>query len=68
MVLLPTIGLMIVLAEAAGLSYAAGHVWLVFGLAAGALVAVQSECGQEATKRGSVAPQLGNTSLADGTW
>lgn len=41
--LLPTILLTLILAEVAGLTYAAGHVWLVFGLSAGALAASQTE-------------------------
>lgn len=41
--LLPTILLTLILAEVAGLTYAAGYVWLVFGLSAGALAASQTE-------------------------
>lgn len=43
MVLLPTIALALVLAEAVGLSYAAGYIWLVLGLGTGALVASRNE-------------------------
>lgn len=42
-VLLPTMALALVLAEAAGLSYATGYIWLVLGLGAGALVASRNE-------------------------
>jgi hypothetical protein len=43
--LLPTITLVVILAEGAGLSYATGYIWLVFGLGAGALAASQTRTG-----------------------
>ncbi len=50
-VLFPTVTLMIVLAEAAGLTYAAGYVWLVFGLGAGAVSAARVEASFEPVHR-----------------
>lgn len=40
-VLLPTVVLVVLLSEAAGLTYGAGYDWLVFGLGAGAVVAAR---------------------------
>jgi hypothetical protein len=42
-VLLPAVALMVLLAEAAGLTYAAGYIWMVFGLGAGAVIAARAE-------------------------
>lgn len=42
-VLLSAVSLMVVLAEAAGLTYAAGYVWLIFGLGGAAVVAARGE-------------------------
>jgi hypothetical protein len=39
LVLFPMVALAVILAEGAGLSYAVGYIWLVFGLGAGALAA-----------------------------
>lgn len=52
-VLLATVGLAVILAEAAGLTYSAGYDWLVFGLGAAAVVAVQSGRTLKATGPGT---------------
>jgi hypothetical protein len=66
-VFLPMVTLMVILAEGAGLSYAAGYVWLVFGLGAGALAATQSEYGREVSEAAdSSAQRVSLPSMADG--
>ena len=63
-VLLSTFALMVLLAEASGLTYAAGYVWLVFGLGSGAVVAAQREPAIEPGK----APLQGMAgAMAEGT-
>jgi len=52
-VLLATVGLAVILAEAAGLTYSAGYDWLFFGLGAGAVVAVQSDRTVKAKRLGT---------------
>lgn len=67
-VLLPMVTLMVILAEGAGLSYAAGYVWLVFGLGAGALVAAQSERSPELSEgENLLVRRVTGPSVADGT-
>jgi hypothetical protein len=50
-VLLPAFALMVILAEAGGLTYAAGYVWLIFGLGAAAVIAAQGEPAIDAERR-----------------
>jgi hypothetical protein len=56
-VLLSGVTLMVVLAEAAGLTYAAGYIWLVFGLGAGAVIAARGEPAIEIQERVGVSHQ-----------
>lgn len=46
MMLLPAMGLALILAEASGLSYATGYIWVILGLGAGALVASRNASTQ----------------------
>lgn len=50
-VLLSAVTLMVILAEAAGLTYAAGYDWLVFGLGAGAVIVARRESALDAGGR-----------------
>jgi hypothetical protein len=67
-VLLSAVVLMVLLAEAAGLTYAAGYVWLVFGLGAGAVIAARGETAIETGKLvGASHQQRSRTQPAEGT-
>lgn len=66
--LLSGVTLMVVLAEAAGLTYAAGYIWLVFGLGAGAVIAARGEPAIEIQERvGAAHQQRAPTQTAEGT-
>ena len=56
-VLLAGFALIVLLAEAAGLTYAAGYIWLVFGLGAGAVVAARGERAIEVGMRARTSGQ-----------
>jgi hypothetical protein len=67
-VLLSAVALMVLLAEAAGLTYAAGYVWLVFGLGAGAVIAARGELALEIRRRVWASPQpMAPTKPVEGT-
>jgi hypothetical protein len=63
MVLLPSVALMVLLAEAAGLTYAAGYIWMVFGLGAAGVIAGREEPSidirgrVDASRRGMIHPR-----------
>ncbi len=66
-ILLAAVTLMVLLAEAAGLTYAAGYIWLVFGLGAGAVIASREELATEAPGRVGVSHQrIGGPEPAEG--
>ncbi len=60
-VLLAGFALMVLLAEAAGLTYAAGYIWLVFGLGAGAVVAARGERAVEVGMRARTSGQAASS-------
>jgi len=67
-ILLSAVALMVVLCEAAGLTYAAGYVWLVLGLGAGAVAAAQEEPAIETKERvGASHHRMPRTNPAEGT-
>ncbi len=67
-VLLSGVALMVLLAEAAGLTYAAGYIWLVFGLGAGAVIAAREEPAIKLWERvGASHPPMAPTKPAEGT-
>jgi hypothetical protein len=66
--LLSGVTLIVVLAEAAGLTYAAGYIWLVFGLGAGAVIAARGEPAIEIQEQVGVSHQQRVTiQTAEGT-
>ncbi len=67
-VLLSAVALMVLLAQAAGLTYSAGYIWLVFGLGAGAVIAARGEPAIEIKGRvGASRPRMVHPKPAEGT-
>ena len=67
-VLLSAVALMVLLAEAVGLTYAAGYIWLVFGLGAAAVIAARGEPALETKERfGASHRRMATSKPAQGT-
>jgi hypothetical protein len=64
-VLLSAVVLIVILAEAAGLTYSTGYVWLVFGLGAGAIVAARNEPVLQSERPADVPSRLASPSRAE---
>jgi len=66
-VLFSGVALMVLLTEAAGLTYSAGYVWLGFGLGAGAVIAARGEGAIEIKERVGTSNRMVHSKPAEGT-
>jgi hypothetical protein len=67
-ILLSAVVLMVVLAEASGLTYSAGYIWLAFGLGVAGAIAARGELAIETSERVRASvPRISPTETAQGT-